>query len=356
VEAYAVGVRGWACEVPNVDVHVVSDSSGAIERTMETLPALAVERLSISEAYRIGRALRFVGFILDQEQQRLKIGERAHSLLRERAQMQANADRPYSAEQVADDFLDAYGQRLSKDAAWLRDRILTYVDTKVVFRRADENVADLGAGAVAARQRAIDGYSHPIVETLTNTLVPVVPAFHVSGPLYDDLARSSWTMMPKHVVKTGLAFTIVVDGGHWVPLSGDQQTLARTEYMLVDARTPTCIVCERVWFRERKTNQEAVQTMGLEWDTQTFEKRPLVADASYELTGRIASRRDFPLHEQDRILHVVLGFMALLSHRKVTMKKTESHPGRGDVIRIELPRAYTVDRIVDDVNRRRCTR
>jgi len=83
---------------------------------METLPALAVERLSIPEAYRIGRALRFVGFILDQEQQRIEIGERAHRLLRERSQMQANADRPYSAEQVADDFLDAYGRRLSKDA------------------------------------------------------------------------------------------------------------------------------------------------------------------------------------------------------------------------------------------------
>ncbi len=353
VEAYAAGVRGWACEVPIVNVHVVSDSSGPIERAMETLPALAVERLSIPEAYRIARALRFVGFILDQEQQRIEIGERAHRLLRERSQMQANADRPYSAEHVADDFLDAYGRRLSKDAGWLRDRILTYVDTKVAFRRADENVADLGAGAVAARRRAIDGYSHPTVETLTNTLVPVVPAFHVSGPLYNDLERSSWTMMPKHVVKTGLAFTIVVDGEHWVPLSGDQQTLARTEYLLVDARTPTCIVCERVWFRERTTNQEAVQTMGLEWDTQTFEKRPLVADASYALTGRIASRWDFPLHEQDRMLHVVLGIMALLSHRKVMMKKTESHSGRGDVIRIELPRVYAVDKIVDDINHRR---
>ena len=112
-----------------------------------------VERLSIPEAYRIARALRFVGFILDQEQQRIEIGERAHRLLRERSQMQANADRPYSAEHVADDFLDAYGRRLSKDAGWLRDRILTYVDTKVAFRRADENVADLGAGAVAARRR-----------------------------------------------------------------------------------------------------------------------------------------------------------------------------------------------------------
>jgi len=66
MEAYAVGVRGWACEVPEqVNVHVVSDSSGPIERTLENLPALAVERLSIPEAYRIGRALRFVGFILD---------------------------------------------------------------------------------------------------------------------------------------------------------------------------------------------------------------------------------------------------------------------------------------------------
>ncbi len=189
-----------------------------------------------------------------------------------------------------------------------------------------------------------------------HTLVPVVPAFHVSGPLYNDLERSSWTMMPKHVVKTGLAFTIVVDCEHWFPLSGDQQTLARTEYMLVDARTPTWIVCERVWFRERTTNQEAVQTMGLEWDAQTYEKRPLFADASYKLTGRIASRWDFPLHEQDRMMHVVLGFVALLSHRKVAMTKTASQPGQCDHIRVEPPRSYSVERIVDDVNRRRHTR
>jgi len=41
VEAYAAGVRGWACEVPELDVHIVSDSSGPIERAMETLPATA---------------------------------------------------------------------------------------------------------------------------------------------------------------------------------------------------------------------------------------------------------------------------------------------------------------------------
>jgi len=220
---------------------------------------------------------------------------------------------------------------------------------------ADENVADLGAGAVAARRRAIDGYSHPTVETLTH-FGARRSGVHVSGPLYNDLERSSWTMMPKHVVKTGLAFTIVVDCEHWFPLSGDQQTLARTEYMLVDARTPTWIVCERVWFRERTTNQEAVQTMGLEWDAQTYEKRPLFADASYKLTGRIASRWDFPLHEQDRMMHVVLGFVALLSHRKVAMTKTASQPGQCDHIRVEPPRSYSVERIVDDVNRRRHTR
>ena len=63
--------------------------------------------------------------------------------------------------------------------------------------------------------------------------------------------------------------------------------------------------------------------------------------------GRIASRWDFPLHEQNRMMHVVLGFMALLSHKKVATKKIGSHAERSDVIRIELPRAYNVDRIVD---------
>jgi len=92
MEAYAVDVRGVGMRVlEQANVHVVSDSSGPIERAMETVPALAVERLSIPEAYRIGRALRFVGFVLDQEQQRIKIGEHAHRLLRERSQMQANA-------------------------------------------------------------------------------------------------------------------------------------------------------------------------------------------------------------------------------------------------------------------------
>jgi hypothetical protein len=48
-------------------VHVISDSSGPNERKIETLPALAVGRLSITEAYRVGRAVHFIGFVLDQE-------------------------------------------------------------------------------------------------------------------------------------------------------------------------------------------------------------------------------------------------------------------------------------------------
>jgi len=55
--------------------------------------------------------------------------------------------------------------------------------------------------------------------------------------------------------------------------------------------------------------------------------------------------------------HVTLGFMALLLHTKVAMKKIASPPDRGDHFRVELPRrSYTVDRIVDDVNHRRHVR
>ncbi len=57
---------------------------------METLPALAVERLSIPDAYRIGRTVRYVGYILDQEQQRIKIGEHARALTIQHAASIAN--------------------------------------------------------------------------------------------------------------------------------------------------------------------------------------------------------------------------------------------------------------------------
>lgn len=60
IEAYASGVRGWACAIPDTTVHVISDSSGPNERKMETLPALAVQQLSIAEAYRIGRVVRLL--------------------------------------------------------------------------------------------------------------------------------------------------------------------------------------------------------------------------------------------------------------------------------------------------------
>lgn len=61
--------------------------------------------------------------------------------------------------------------------------------------------------------------------------------------------------MPNHAVMTGLAFTIVVDSEHWVPLTGGEQTLARTEYLLVDARTPTWTMCSDQWrLSEAKTN------------------------------------------------------------------------------------------------------
>ncbi len=79
----------------------------------------------------------------------------------------------------------------------------------------------------------------------------------------------------------------------------------------------------------------------------------LVADASYEMTGIVASRREFTQREQDRMTHVALGFMAVLSHTKVTMTKSASPSNRGDHFQVELPRSYTIDRVVDDVNRGR---
>ncbi len=51
--------------------------------------------------------------------------------------------------------------------------------------------------------------------------------------------------------------------------------------------------------------------------------------------------------------HVALGLMALLLHTKAAMKKTASPPDRGDHFCVELPRSYTVDQIVEDVNHRR---
>jgi len=135
MEAYAVGVRGWACEVPEqVNVHVVSDSSGPIERTLETLPALASNGSRFRK--RIGSDARCAlsASYLTKNSSASRSGN-ARIACCERSQMQVNGDRPYSAEHVADDFLDAYGQRLSQEAVWLRERILTYVDTKVAFRR-----------------------------------------------------------------------------------------------------------------------------------------------------------------------------------------------------------------------------
>jgi len=54
VEAYAAGVRGWACAIPEGTVRVIGDSSGPNEQAMESQPALAVEQLSVREAYRVG--------------------------------------------------------------------------------------------------------------------------------------------------------------------------------------------------------------------------------------------------------------------------------------------------------------
>lgn len=353
VQAYGAGLRGWACAIPEDTVNVIGDSSGPNERAMESLPALAVDDLSIREAYRIGRAVHFIGYVLDQENQRTKTGERVHRLLLDASHRRQAAGQRYTAEELTDDFLHAFAGRLSKDGAWLRDRIIAYVDTEVAFRYADGDLSDLRPPEAEAQRRAMAGYSHPKVEELERHVLPLVPAFHVSGPLYDDLERSSWTTVRESVVKTGVAFSIVVDGEQFVSLVDDPDTFARTEYLLVDARTPLWVICERVRFRNRTTDREAVQTTGLEWNTQTSEKTMLVADASYEMTGSVASRREFAQREQDRMTHVALGFMAVLSHTKVTMTKSPSPPNRGDHFQVELPRSYTIDRVVDDVNRGR---
>jgi len=351
VEAYAAGVRGWACAIPDMTVHVISDSIGPNERKMETLSALAVEQLSIAEAYRIGRTVRFIGFVLDQENQRVKIGERVHRLLHEYSRTRHAGGVQYTAEELTDDFVDAFANRLSKDAPWLRDRILAYVDTTVTFRHLDDDPSELGPLEAETQRRAMAGYSHPKLEELEQQVLPVVPAFHVSGVLYGDLERSSWTTIDRGVVETALGFAIIVDGEHFVPLIGDADTLARTEYLLVDARAPLWVVSERVRMRDRASSKEAVQTTGFEWNSQTYERTMLTADASYEITGRVVSRRDLAQKEQDRMLHVALGFMAMLSHKKIAMKKIES-PDRGDQFRVELTGSYTVDQIVDDINRR----
>jgi hypothetical protein len=352
-EAYAAGVRGWPCLIPEGAVHIVSDWTGPIERSMETLPMLAVTHVPIAESYRIGRAFRFVGFVLDQEQQDRRSGEQAHRLLSERARAHAASGQSYTAEQLADDFLVAFGHRFSTEAGYIRGRILTYAYANVPVRRADENVADLGPSAVEARRRSLHGYSHPEVEDLTQALVPAVTAFHIQGPLYDDLERSSWTQMPTRIVRTGSAFTIVVDGQHWVPLSDNPDILARTEYMLVDARTSTWTLCERAWILRRDGGAPLIQTMGLEWNTETGERTPMLADAVYAVTGTTASRWECPAHEQDRMMRVPLGFMALLAHAKVTIEKAATSVGEADRFRVALPKRYDVERIVDDINCRK---
>jgi len=200
-------------------LNFIGDSSGPNERAMESLPALAVDDLSIREAYRVERAVHFIGYVLDQENQRTKTGERVHRLLLEASRRRQAAGERYTAEELTGEFLHAFASRLSQDADWLRDRIIAYVDTEVVFRYEDGDLSDLRPPEAEAQRRAMAGYSHPRVEELEKHVLPLVPAFHVSGPLYDDLERSSWTTVRGSVVKTGLAFSIVVDGEQFVPLS-----------------------------------------------------------------------------------------------------------------------------------------
>jgi len=53
------------------------------------------------------------------------------------------------------------------------------------------------------------------------------------------------------------------------------------------------------------------------------------------------------------MLQVALGFMAMLSQTKIAMKKFAASSDQGDHFCVELPRSYTVDQIVDDINHRR---
>ncbi len=281
------------------------------------------------------------------------IVERVHRLLHEYSHTRHADGVPYTAEELTDAFLDAFAGRLSKDAPWLRDRILAYVDTTVTFRHSDDDATELRPLEAETQRRAMAGYSHPKLEELERQVLPVVPAFHVSGVLYGELERSSWTTIDRDIVETALEFAIIVDGEHFVPLIGDADTLARTQYLLVDARAPLWVVSERVRMRDRVSNQEAVQTTGFEWNSQTYERTVLAADASYEITGGVVSRRDLAQKEQDRMLHVALGFMAMLSHTKIAMKEIASPPGRGDQFRVELPGSHSLDQIVDDINHRR---
>ena len=55
-----------------------------------------------------------------------------------------------------------------------------------------------------------------------------------------------------------------------------------------------------------------------------------------------------PAHEQDRMMRVPLGFMVLLVHPKVTIKKAVTPAGEADRFRVALPKRYDIERIVDD--------
>ncbi len=86
----------------------------------------------------MGRAMSFIGFVLDQENQRIKTGERVHRFLLGTSRRRQAAGQSYTAEWLTTDFLDAFAGRLSKDVAWLRDRITAYVDREAEFRYSDD--------------------------------------------------------------------------------------------------------------------------------------------------------------------------------------------------------------------------
>jgi hypothetical protein len=90
----------------------------------------------------------------------------------------------------------------------------TYVDTKVEFRNSDDDLSDLGRLVADRTRRAMAGYSHPTVEARNSFCRRCLP--FMSRALYDDLERSGWTTMNARATP-GLAFSIIVDGEHFIP-------------------------------------------------------------------------------------------------------------------------------------------
>ncbi len=108
--------------------------------------------------------MHVIGYILDQENQRIKTAERVHRLLLDTSHQRQVAGQPYKAVQLTDDFLAAFAGRFEKVAPLLRDRILAFINTESTFRYADKHLSGLSPLEAEAHRRAMAGYSHPQVE------------------------------------------------------------------------------------------------------------------------------------------------------------------------------------------------